>query len=58
MNQSKIIFIMESKYIFKNSLQWRYCDNVKFVTLLHEDCLKHNIPTNGDTPKLKMEIFK
>jgi hypothetical protein len=52
-----MIFIIELKYIFKNSLQWIVI-MLNFVTLLHKDCLKHNMPTNGDTPKLKMEIYK
>ncbi len=50
--------LLNLKYIFKIAYNGNIVIMLNFVTLLHKDCLKHDIPTNGDTPKLKMEIFK
>jgi hypothetical protein len=45
MNESRMIFIIEYIYIYCNG---NIVIMLNFVTLLHKDCLKHNIPTNGE----------
>jgi hypothetical protein len=55
MNESRMIFIIEYIYI----LQWKYCDYVKFCNTITQRLFKTQHPNKwGDTPKLKMEIFK